>query len=63
MISYEDKEKFRKIAFRNKKTMSELNRELIQFVILMDDMNSLDFKNNETENELNKILNKLGLIT
>ncbi len=54
-ISHKDKVKFRKIAFKNKKTVSELNRYLIHLVIQLNDANNLKMKSNELTSFLSKI--------
>ncbi len=59
-LEHRDKVKFRKIAFKNKKTVSEFNRYLIQLIIKLDELNMLNSKLELNENSLNKIINSLG---
>lgn len=59
-LEHRDKVKFRKIAFKNKKTVSEFNRYLIQFIIKLDELNILNSKIELNENSINQIINSLG---
>jgi hypothetical protein len=52
-----DKAKFRKIAFRHKKSISEFNRYLILLVIKLDEKKKLNKKNELTEEEITDVLN------
>ncbi len=54
-ISHKDKLKFRKIAFKHKKTVSELNRYLIHLVIQLNDANRLKNQSNELISFFSKI--------
>lgn len=55
-----EKIKFRKIAFKNKKSVSEFNRSLIKLVIKLDDLKRLNFKKGLTNEDFVKILNEIG---
>jgi hypothetical protein len=55
-----DKAKFRKIAFRHKKSISEFNRYLILLVIKLDEKKKLNKKNELTEEEITDVLNIIG---
>jgi len=58
-ISKKDKNKFRKIAYRNKKTMSEYARLLIKHAIALDELeNNLDKMSSLIE--IDDLLNELG---
>ena len=59
-ISKKDKAKFRKIAFRNKMTMSEYCRLLIKFVISLDELDKSELGDIKTNQEINTILTILG---
>lgn len=59
-LEHRDKVKFRKIAFKNKKTVSEFNRYLIQLIIKLDELNILNSKIELNENSINQIINSLG---
>jgi len=58
-ISKKDRNKFRKIAYRNKKTMSEYARLLIKHAIALDELeNNLDKMSSLIE--IDDLLNELG---
>ena len=59
-ISKKDKTKFRKLAFKNKKTMSDFNRCLIKFAILVDELDSNSFSRENFNLELDRLLSLLG---
>lgn len=59
-LEHRDKVKFRKIAFKNKKTVSEFNRYLIQLIIKLDELKILNSKIELNENSINQIINSLG---
>lgn len=55
-LEHSDKIKFRKIAFKNKMSVSEFNRRLIQLAIKLDEINKLNSKINLSENNISNIL-------
>lgn len=59
-IGHSDKVKFRKIAFKNKMTVSEFNRYLILLIIMLDDSNKLNSKLENTEKSILNLINKIG---
>ncbi len=59
-LSHKDKIKFKKIAYNNKKTISEFNRSIIQLVIKLDELGKLDYSVNNKEKELYKLIDSLG---
>lgn len=59
-INKKDKNKFRKIAFKNKKTMSEFNRLLIKLIIRIDEVNKRDNENIKLYKDINNLLLELG---
>lgn len=59
-ISKKDKVKFRKIAFKNKMTVSELSRKLILLIIKLDESNKIDLRQDLTDNDIKTILNSMG---
>lgn len=59
-LEHEDKIKFREIAFKNKMTVSEMNRRIILLIINLYEMNKLNVKNNKVEQEFLKLINSLG---
>jgi hypothetical protein len=59
-ISKKDKIKFRKLAFKNNKTMSDFNRYLIKFAILVDELDSNALSRDNFILETDKILSMLG---
>lgn len=58
-ISHKDKNKFRKIAFKYKMTISEFNRYLIKLVISFDEKKNLKFKENLNNSNINTFLNSI----
>ena len=60
IINKKDKAKFRKIAFRNKMTMSEYCRLLIKFAISLDELSKSELEDIKTNHEINTILTLLG---
>lgn len=54
-----DKEKFKRIAFKNKKTISELNRSLIKIFIKLYDYYRLNDKKNINEREISDLLSEI----
>lgn len=59
-LEHSDKIKFRKIAFKNKKTISELNRLLIKLIIRLDEMNKLNSRQEITIDNISSLLNSIG---
>ena len=59
-IEHKDKVKFRSIAFKNKRTTSDLNRMLIKLFIKLYDANKLNKKNNDNDDYLEIILQEIG---
>lgn len=59
-LEHSDKIKFRKIAFKNKMSVSEFNRRLILLIIKLDEMNKLNSKLDLSENNISQLLNSLG---
>lgn len=59
-IEHKDKVKFRNIAFKNKRTTSDLNRMLIKLFIKLYDANKLSKKNNDNDDYLEIILQEIG---
>lgn len=59
-LEHSDKVKFRKIAFKNKKTISEFNRLLIKLIIRLDEMNKLNSKQEITADDISSLLNNIG---
>lgn len=59
-VSKKDKAKFRKIAFKNKMTISELSRKLILLIIKLDESNKIDLIQDLTDNDIKTILNSMG---
>ena len=59
-IEHKDKVKFRSIAFKNKRTTSDLNRVLIKLFIKLYDANKLNKKNNDNDDYLEIILQEIG---
>ena len=55
-----DKAKFRKIAFRHKKSVSEFNRYLILLVIKLDEMKKLNNKQDLTDIDVSALLSEIG---
>ncbi len=58
-LEHSDKVKFRNIAFKNKKTISEFNRYLIKLIIRLDEANKLNSKVNLTEDDIINIVKNL----
>ena len=59
-IEHKDKIRFRNIAFKNKKTTSELNRMLIKLFIKIYDSNRLNNKLIKDDNYLEIVLEEIG---
>lgn len=59
-INKKCKEKLRKIAYKNKLTMSEYIRNLINCVVSYNDINDLDNKINYSSRNINKAISLLG---
>lgn len=59
-LEHNDKVKFRKIAFKNKMTVSEFNRYLIQLIIKLDEANSLNSKVEFNEKNISNLISKIG---
>lgn len=59
-ISKKEKDKFRKLAFRNKKTISEYIRYLIKMALLIDELHNNNNKKEVTNFEINKLLSFFG---
>ena len=59
-ISKKDKNKFKKIAYRHKKTVSEFNRYLIYLIVKLDEANKLDFNRELNEKDINNLVSSLG---
>lgn len=59
-LEKKDKNKLRKIAFKNKKTISEFNRLLIKLIIELDEINKLNSKQEITLDSLKNIFENIG---
>ena len=59
-ISKKDKAKFRKIAFKHKKTVSDLMRDLIYLMIKLDEANKLDLNRELNETDIDNLISSLG---
>jgi len=55
-LEHSDKVKLRKIAFKNKKTISEFNRLLIKLAIQLYEINKLSSKQDTTTDDINNLL-------
>lgn len=55
-LNKKEKNKFKKIAYKNKKTMSEFGRSLIQLAILIDDINKKEGEQAKNYLEYDNIL-------
>ena len=55
-----DKNKFRKIAFKHKKSVSEFNRYLILLVIKLDEMKKLNNQKELTDIDIATLLSHIG---
>lgn len=59
-INKKTKEKLRKIAYKQKITMSEYVRYLINFAIAYNDMNNFENKKDLSTRDVDKIISLLG---
>lgn len=59
-LEHADKIKFRNIAFKNKMTISELNRYLIMLIIKYDENKKLNSKYLIKENKLDNFFDDIG---
>lgn len=59
-ISKKTKEKLRKIAYKEKITMSEYVRKLIDFAIALNDLNILENKKELSTKDVDKVISLLG---
>lgn len=59
-LEHKDKVKFRRIAFKHKKSVSEFNRYLILLIIKIDEMKKLNNQKELTDLELVKLLSEIG---
>jgi len=59
-INKKTKEKLRKIAYKQKITMSEYVRYLINFAIAFNDINNLENKKDSSTRDVDKIISLLG---
>ncbi len=55
-----DKAKFRKIAFKHKKSVSEFNRYLILLIIKLDEMKRLNNQKELTDADIVTLLSHIG---
>lgn len=55
-----DKAKFRKIAFKHKKSVSEFNRQLILLVIKLDEKKRLNNQSDITDLDIETLLSQIG---
>lgn len=55
-----DKVKFRKIAFKNKKSVSEFNRYLIHLIIKLDELKKVNKQKEITDKDITILLSELG---
>lgn len=54
------KEKLRRLAFKNKMTMSEFVRNVIKLVLMLNDKKTLDDRTDIAELDIDKLLLVLG---
>ena len=59
-VSNSDRKKFKKIAYKNEMTISDLNRQLIKLVIKLDEMDKLSNRLCLKDNDLDRIINSIG---
>ncbi len=59
-LEHKDKVKFRRIAFKHKKSVSEFNRYLILLIIKIDEMKKLNNQKELTDLDLVKLLSEIG---
>ena len=59
-LEHKDKVKFRRIAFKHKKSVSEFNRYLILLIIKIDEMTKLNNQKELTDLDLVKLLSEIG---
>ena len=59
-LEHKDKVKFRRIAFKHKKSVSEFNRYLILLIIKIDEMKKLNNQKELTDLDLVKLLSETG---
>lgn len=59
-IEHKDKIKLKRIAFKNKRTMSDLNRLLIKMYIKLYDSKNLNNKVVKDDEDLFKAINMIG---
>lgn len=57
-----DKAKFRKIAFKNKKSVSEFNRYLIHLIIKLDELKKVNKQKEITDKDITILLSEIGRI-
>lgn len=55
-----DKDKFRRIAFKHKKSVSEFSRYLILLIIKLDEANKLNNQKELTDAQIENILSLIG---
>lgn len=60
VINHKEKEKIRKIAYKNNITMSEYIRHLINFAIEINNINNSDNKISVSNKNIDKIIGLLG---
>ena len=59
-LEHKDKVKFRRIAFKHKKSVSEFIRYLILLIIKIDEMKKLNNQKELTDLDLVKLLSEIG---
>ena len=59
-LEHKDKVKFRSIAFKHKKSVSEFNRYLILLIIKIDEMKKLNNQKELTDLDLVNLLSEVG---
>ena len=59
-LEHKDKVKFRRIAFKHKKSVSEFNRYLILLIIKIDEMKKLNNQKELTDLDLVNLLSEVG---
>lgn len=61
-LESKDKAKFRKIAFKNKKSVSEFNRYLIHLIIKLDELKRIKKQKEITDSDIANLFSEIGRI-